>query len=304
MRLTPFMPRIVKLNQSAFIRGRQIHDNFRAVQLTCRWLHARHHPTVLLKVDLAKAFDTVAWPFLLEVLQHIGFPLRWRDWLSALLATASTRVLINGRLGRRIRHVRGLRQGDPLSPLLFVIVMDMLNALLAQADRRGEITPLPGNNIKHCASFYADDLMLFLAPTARDFGCVRQILDLFAGASGLSTNLDKCAITPIRCTQDMVHEVLAAFPCQVTEFPTKYLGAPLALSRLCRAQEQALVDKVSARIPTWKAGLLTQAGRETLTQTTLSAIPIHIAISLGYRRGRSRRSTSAVEPSYGQVLPR
>jgi hypothetical protein len=76
----------------------------------------------------------------------------------------------------------------------------------------------------------------------------------------------------------MVHEVLAAFPCQVTEFPTKYLGAPLALSRLCRAQEQALVDKVSARIPTWKAGLLTQAGRETITQTTLSTIPIHIAI--------------------------
>lgn len=58
----------------------------------------------------------------------------------------------------------------------------------------------------------------------------------------------------------------------------KYLCAPLALTRLCRAQEQALVDKVAARIPTWKAGLLTQAGRATLTQTTLSAILIHIAI--------------------------
>lgn len=76
LRLAPFMDRIVKVNQSAFIRGRQIHENFRAVQLACRWLHARRHPSMLLKVDLAKAFDTVTWPFLLELLQHIGFPPR------------------------------------------------------------------------------------------------------------------------------------------------------------------------------------------------------------------------------------
>jgi hypothetical protein len=164
MRLTPYMSQMVKINHSKFIRGRQIHENFRAVQLTCRWLHGRHHPAVLLKVDLAKAFDTVAWPFLLKVLEHIGFPLRWRDWLSALLGTASTRVLINGRPDRRICHARGLRQGDLLSPLLFVIVMDVLNALILEADRHGELTPLPGNNIKHRGSLYADDFVMFLAP--------------------------------------------------------------------------------------------------------------------------------------------
>jgi len=68
MRLAPHMPQIVKANQSAFIRGRFIHENFRSVQLACRWLRARKCPTVLIKIDLAKAFDTVAWPFLLEVL--------------------------------------------------------------------------------------------------------------------------------------------------------------------------------------------------------------------------------------------
>lgn len=72
--------------------------------------------------------------------------------------------------------------------------------------------------------------------------------------------------------------MLQVFPCRVQGFPTRYLGAPLSITRLCRANEQALVDSVAARIPTWKAGLLTNAGRATLTQTTLSAIPVHISI--------------------------
>lgn len=133
MRLAPRMHELVRPNQSALSQGRQIHENFMTVQLTCRWLHATRRPTVLLKIDLAKAFDSVAWSFLLEVLEHAGFPLRWRDWISGMLSTASTKVMVNGRPGRRICHSRGLRQGDPLSPLLFVIVMEVLNALI----RRG-----------------------------------------------------------------------------------------------------------------------------------------------------------------------
>jgi len=135
MRLAPHMPQIVKANQSAFIRGRFIHENFRSVQLACRWLRARKCPTVLIKIDLAKAFDTVAWPFLLEVLERVGFPWRWRDWISTMLRSTSTKVLVNGRTGQRIYHARGLRQGDPLSPFLFVIVMEVLNSLIIEADR-------------------------------------------------------------------------------------------------------------------------------------------------------------------------
>lgn len=178
-------------------------------------------------------------------------------------------------------QLRGLRQGDPLSPLLFVIVMDVLNSLLIEADRRGSLSPLPGDVIKHRASVYADDLVIFARPTTTDFVCIRQILELFAGASGLQCNLDKCTITPIRCTQAEINEVLSVFPCRTQEFPTSYLGAPLALTRLSRAQEQRFVDAVAARIPTWKAGLLTMAGRATLTQSTLSAIPVHVAICCG-----------------------
>jgi hypothetical protein len=156
--------------------------------------------------------------------------------------------------------------------------MEVLNTLFAEADRRAQLTPLPGNMIKFRTSIYTDDLVIFLAPSTLDFTCVRQLLELFTGASGLSTNLEKCTTTPIHCSKEDVAVVRQVFPCRLQEFPTSYLGAPLSLSRLCHANEQALVDKVAARIPTWKAGLLTNAGRATLTQTTLSAIPVHVAI--------------------------
>jgi hypothetical protein len=77
--LAAFMDILVRPNQTAFIKRRWIHDNFHAVQLYCRWLYVKQHSCILLKVDIAKAFDWVAWPFLLEVLEHMGFPPRWRD---------------------------------------------------------------------------------------------------------------------------------------------------------------------------------------------------------------------------------
>jgi hypothetical protein len=170
--LAPRMSHIVKDNQSAFIQGCRIHENFRTVLLACHRLNAQWYQTILLKVDLAKAFETVAWLFLLEVLEHIGFPLRWRDWISVILGSSSTKVLVNGHPGHRICHARGLRQGDPLSPFLSIIVMEVLNTLIAEADRHVVLTPLPDRAVKCQASVYADDLVVFLHPPDRDFNCI------------------------------------------------------------------------------------------------------------------------------------
>ena len=95
---------------------------------------------VLLKIDIAKAFDTVSWTFLLEVLQHMGFGRRWRNWLSIILSSASTKIMLNGHAGRRICHARGLRQGDPLSPMLFVLVMEVINHTIHWLDSEGLLT--------------------------------------------------------------------------------------------------------------------------------------------------------------------
>lgn len=203
---------------------------FRAVQLACRWLNCKKFPSVLLKVDIAKAFDSVTWPFLLEVLQQIGFSRCWTNWISLLLSTASTKVLVNGRPGRRIAHARGLRQGDPISPMF--LVMEVLNSLIREADRRGALAPLPGSVIDHRASLYADDLVVLLSPTPADLSCLQRILELFYGASWLITNVEKCVATPIQCTEDMIAQIQQAFPCVIAPFPCQYLSIPLSLTQL------------------------------------------------------------------------
>ena len=136
-RLAPRLQQIVSPNQSAFIKGRFIQDNFMLVQQTARFLHQQKQPRILLKLDISKAFDSVSWPFLLEILQQLGFGQIWRDIMSGLLSSSSTQVLLNGIPGDHIAHRRGLRQGDPLSPMLFILVMDVLGHMISKAENDG-----------------------------------------------------------------------------------------------------------------------------------------------------------------------
>lgn len=107
-RLAPRLNELVSQNQSAFVRKRAIHDNFLFVQNLVHILHRNHKEALFLKVHITKAFDTVGWPYLLEVLQRYGFGTRWRNWVSNLLATSSSQILLNGSPGASLPHARGL----------------------------------------------------------------------------------------------------------------------------------------------------------------------------------------------------
>jgi hypothetical protein len=148
-RLVGRLQEMVSSKQSAFIKGNFIQDKFMLVQQTAWFLHQQKQPRILLKLDISKAFDSVAWPFLVEVLQHLGFGLICHDIISGLLASSSTQVLMNGILGERIVHQRGMRQGDPLSPMLFILVMDVLSHMVAKATKLGLLEPLSQRVLQH-----------------------------------------------------------------------------------------------------------------------------------------------------------
>jgi hypothetical protein len=121
------------MNQSAFVKKRSLHDHFVLLRQVARKINSRRNTGVLLKLDLARAFDSLSWSFLFEVLRRMGFGERFLKWIALLLYTANTRVLVNGVPGDRIVHARGLRQGDPTSPMLFVAAMEVLSATIKKA---------------------------------------------------------------------------------------------------------------------------------------------------------------------------
>ena len=164
-----------------------------------------------------------------------------------LLSTSCSRVLLNGVPNQPIRHGRGLRQGDPLSPLLFVIAIDPLQKLLALATERGILSEIrertPGNRI----SMYADDATLFLVPKQNEVSSLAELLTLFGEATGLKTIFHKSTVVPIHCAGLNMANILGKLPAKQSHFPIKYLGLPLTTARLRRIDFQPLVDKNSGK---------------------------------------------------------
>lgn len=274
-RLAPRMGDLVAENQTAFIRGRSIHENFIFVRGLALQFHRRKKPMILLKLDITKAFDTVSWCFLLNLLRNRGFGSRWRSWIAALLLTSETRILLNGHESDSFKPARGLRQGNPLSPLLFVLVMDALQGLLAKATSWGLLAKLDTRRSIPNTSIYADDTIVFLQPIEREATAVNAILQLFGKATGLKTNLSKSALTPIRCDDDVLVGVQQLLGCRVENFPITYLGLPLSLRRPTKAEVQPILDRLSKKVAGWKPKLLSPDGRLRLIKSVLTALPVH-----------------------------
>jgi hypothetical protein len=169
---------------------------------------------------------------MLDLLQRLGFPQRWRALLTTLFSPASSRVLLNGFPRKNIPHGRGLRQGDPLSPLLFDIAIDPLQKILEVATNSGLLHAMPGGLEGPRVSLYADDAAIFLTPTIHDLSGLANILQQFGEVTGLVTNVAKSSIAPIQCADINLAEILIHFPAAIASFPIKYLGLPLSLGRL------------------------------------------------------------------------
>lgn len=141
--------------------------------------------------------------------------------------------------------------------MLFVLVMECLNAMIHKADAWG-LLQAPGTNIKHRTSLYTDDVVLFLAPVEQDLMVAKEILFCFENASGFSTNYSKSQVFLINCTKEHVSLIMNILQCQISDFPCTYLGVPLSVHKLPKSSLQPLVDKVVRHLPLGKGGSSTR----------------------------------------------
>ena len=198
-RMRPLLDDIISVEQSAFIPGRMITDNA-LVSFEClHYIKQEKDPTksfCAYKLDLSKAYDRVDWGFLEQVMQRLGFPQRWIDWIMACVTSVRYSVKLNGTLLDSFTPSQGLRQGDPLSPFLFLFVADGLSAILKSRVQAGDIVPVkicrraPG--ISHL--LFADDTLLFFKASRDQAEQVKASLDLYSSATGQSLNYDKCSM--------------------------------------------------------------------------------------------------------------
>lgn len=274
-RLAARMNELVGPAQSAFIKSRRIQENFLYVQGVVRKIHRAKCPAVLLKLDIAKAFDSVSWEFLIELLRHLGFGSKWRDCIAVLLGSSSTTVCINGQDTHRIRLARGLRQGDPLSPLLFDLVMETFAALCNTAVCRGALSPLTGGVLPLRTSLYADDAIIFFHPSSMDAASIRCLLSMMGAATGLVSNYSKSSITPIHCSQEQIDEVADVLGCPVRQLPIKYLGLPLSVRKPVKADIQPLMDRLGKNLAGWKPKLLGPDARLAIIKHVLMTLPLY-----------------------------
>jgi hypothetical protein len=219
--LAPLMNDIVPNAQSAFIKKRSIHGNFMYVRNLARRLHKNKIPSLLFKLDIRKAFNSIRWEYIVDILKRQGFPPKFRDWITAFLSNSSSRVLLNGVAGYPIKHGRGLRQGDPLSPLLFVIAIHLLKKILELATQNELLHKIRGRGTIVRTSLYADDAAVFVHPYKVDVQNLISIPTLFGEVTGLYM------VVPIRCHVIDLDDILGGLSVIRSSFTMKYLGLPL-----------------------------------------------------------------------------
>ncbi|KAJ0507913.1 putative RNA-directed DNA polymerase [Helianthus annuus] len=276
-RLKKVIGNLISEEQSAFLAGRNITYGPLILNETIAWLKKTKKPGMIFKVDINKAYDSVNWKFLDSVMMQMSFPDRWRKWIMATLVSARASVIVNGSPTMEFECTRGLRQGDPLSPFLFVIAMEALTGIMKKAMVEGIFNGLKctrnGPILSHL--IYADDVV-FLGRWSHDNAQnLRRILRCFYLASGLKVNLSKCIMFGVGVQDVEVQEMAEIMHCKKGSFPVKHLGLVVGANMNLIHNWKPVIDIFRNRLSLWKAKNLSYGGRITLLKLVLNSLPTY-----------------------------
>ena len=280
-RLQPVLQSIVAENQSAFVPNRAITDN---VLITHEVLHylkisgAEKICYMAVKTDMSKAYDRLEWDFIRLVLERLGFHQKWVSWIMQCICTVSYSFLLNGSAQGSVIPSRGIRQGDPLSPYLFILCSEVLSGLCLKAQAEGHLpgirVALGSPRVNHL--LFADDTMFFCRSDQKSCLTLMSILHKYEEASGQMINTEKSAITFSRKTSEEA-KVLTKQILKIQKEGGlgKYLGLPELFERKKKDLFNLILDRIRQRALSWSSKFLSCAGKATLLQSVLASMPTY-----------------------------
>ncbi|KAJ9535108.1 hypothetical protein OSB04_un001812 [Centaurea solstitialis] len=270
------MSKLVSGNQTAFIPGRLMLDGCLIANEIVHHAKKKKMKMFLFKVDFEKAFDSVNWIFLFHTMEQMGFGKKWIGWINGCLKSASTSILINGTPSKEFLMERGLRQGDPLSPFLFLLAGEVLQLMILNACNMGLFNGirLVKSNRNISLLQFADDALIFGKWSRKNLVALTKILTCFYDVSGLRINLSKCNLFGIGVSDPVVKDMADKIRCQVSSLPFTYLGLPVGGNMKKKALWSVVVEKINKKLSAWKSKCISIGGRLTLIQSVLSAIPL------------------------------
>jgi hypothetical protein len=275
-RLSIVLSTIISPSQNAFVHGRQITDS---VLIANECLDSRLKvgvPGVICKLDVEKAYDYVNWKFLFYLLERCGFSWKWRRWISYCISTVRFSILINGGPEGFFGSSRGIRQGDSLSPLLFVIVMEALGRMVVRAVEGGLLSGFQVGSLNMVVShlLFADDTLIFSDDNPEHIFNLRLLFTWFEAISGLKINLSKSEMVPVGNVSDL-DSLAAMLGCKTVQLPMTYLGLPLGAKFKSKSIWDPILEKMERKLAGWQRMYLSKGGRVTLIKSTLSSLPTY-----------------------------